>query len=797
MLLIKSMTISVAAVTLLFTSLAFAVVPQTINYQGYLKNNTGAPVNTQISINFRIYDSPTGGTPLWVETRSVTPQNGIYAVQLGDTGNPLTPDIFSGGPRYLAVQVGIDAEMAPRQPITATPYALHAQTVETVNGTEITDSSITSAKLADNAVTTQSIAAGSITAAKLDTAYVKTSGDSMSGPMVIVSGATLPAMDIRSTNAAYSGDAFKITSLGTGDAFNVYASSTQGRAGFFSTVAALNSSDTLFAITNGGGNAGSFTISNASSTGSALHASSNGAGSAIKAVNSGSGLAGHFLGDVTIAGNLNPGTLSAGSVGTQALMDSSITAAKIGQPISPSKGGIGIDTSAAAAGSILRTNGTGSWAVLPIGTTDQVLKISGGMPVWGSGGTVTSVAAGTGITAAPSPITTSGILSIDTTVVPRLSAANTFSGTQTILTGAQAVQGLVVKGASGQSANLQEWQNNTGTAIASVSPIGDITTAGNIHLPALAPGSGMIYAGASRILNAFNLNFFIGIDAGNQSTSGNLNTAVGRWVLHNNTSGSDNTAFGDSALNQNDAGDYNTASGSSALFYNSSGSFNTATGSSSLYSTTTGTNNTATGNESLFSNTIGLYNTAIGDGSLYYNSTGIHNTSIGYASGDTITTGDQNTFLGALADASANNLTNATAIGYAAAVNASNKVRIGNSGVSVIEGQVAFSNPSDIRLKKDIKDVSHGLNFIKQLRPVEYRMKEGNGKKDFGFIAQEIEALLGTDYNALGIGNNAERTLTLRYTDFIAPLVKAVQEQQTTIEQLKAELAELRKLIRK
>jgi len=54
---------------------------------------------------------------------------------------------------------------------------------------------------------------------------------------------------------------------------------------------------------------------------------------------------------------------------------------------------------------------------------------------------------------------------------------------------------------------------------------------------------------------------------------------------------------------------------------------------------------------------------------------------------------------------------------------------------------------------------------------------------------------LGTDYNVLGVGEDADRSLTLRYTDFIAPLVKAVQEQQATIEQLKAELAEIRKLL--
>jgi hypothetical protein len=96
----------------------------------------------------------------------------------------------------------------------------------------------------------------------------------------------------------------------------------------------------------------------------------------------------------------------------------------------------------------------------------------------------------------------------------------------------------------------------------------------------------------------------------------------------------------------------------------------------------------------------------------------------------------------------------------------------------------ASSSPSDIREKKDIKDISLGLGFISSLRPVEFRMKKGNDRKNFGFIAQDIEALLGTEYNIIGISGGPARMLSLRYTDFIAPMVKAIQEQQKIIENL-------------
>jgi hypothetical protein len=90
-------------------------------------------------------------------------------------------------------------------------------------------------------------------------------------------------------------------------------------------------------------------------------------------------------------------------------------------------------------------------------------------------GTVTSVDATAGITGGP--ITGSGTLSLDTAftnnLYAQLAAANTFTtGTQLIQTGAAGTVGLAVKGASAQTANLEEWRNNADTAVASVSASG-------------------------------------------------------------------------------------------------------------------------------------------------------------------------------------------------------------------------------------------------------------------------------------------------------------------------------------
>ncbi len=275
-----------------------------------------------------------------------------------------------------------------------------------------------------------------------------------------------------------------------------------------------------------------------------------------------------------------------------------------------------------------------------------------------------------------------------------------------------------------------------------------------------------------------------------------LNTAVGYQALYSNQPdntghGYLNTAVGSQALQANTTGLYNTANGHQSLYSNTTGRANTAGGVYSLYSNTTGDNNTASGYNSLYFNTEGNYNTANGISSLFNNITGSLNTASGYVAGQTNKSGTNNTFLGAFSDAAADNLTNATAIGYGAIVDVSDHVRIGNGSVTQISGQVAWSNPSDERLKDNIRDLDLGLDFVLALRPVSFTMKTGDGRTDMGFLAQDVEAALGDGYSVLGIGADKDRTLSLRYTDLIAPMVKAVQEQQTSIDAKDARIAAL------
>ncbi|HVN32475.1 MAG TPA: tail fiber domain-containing protein [Thermoanaerobaculaceae bacterium] len=363
---------------------------------------------------------------------------------------------------------------------------------------------------------------------------------------------------------------------------------------------------------------------------------------------------------------------------------------------------------------------------------------------------------------------------------------------------------------------------HTGSAWAASSALTNdgtnVAVSGNLTLPTTTAATGQIKLGPYPFIHNYGpanaWNTFVGNSAGNftmggpggsdgtyntgvgsvslaSNTTGHFNTAVGAGSLNNNTTGLENTAIGFASLAFNTSGRYNTATGVSSLHSNSTGSQNTASGHFSL-SHNTGDNNTAIGYSSLSASTTGSQNTAVGSTSLRANTTGWGNVGLGWAAGDTITVGTNNTFLGEGADATADNLSNATAIGADAYVDASNKIRIGNNSVTVIGGQVAWSNLSDARAKRDIRDLDLGLDFVLALHPVQFRMIDGNGRTDLGFLAQDVEAVLGDGYNILSVGGDAERTLALRYTDFIATLVKAVQEQQGQIEAQQTEIALLR-----
>jgi trimeric autotransporter adhesin len=298
---------------------------------------------------------------------------------------------------------------------------------------------------------------------------------------------------------------------------------------------------------------------------------------------------------------------------------------------------------------------------------------------------------------------------------------------------------------------------------------------------------------------------------------GNHNTVMGAEAMFSNTYGSHNVAAGYRALYHNIGsgqgaeydvdGSYNIAIGTQALFSNTGASHNIAAGYQALYSNVgtlvhsiqEGDHNIALGYQSLFSTNpgglspvlISAHNFGAGYRALYNNTTGNGNVAIGYQSGMTSTVGDHNTFLGYGADASTGNLHNATAIGYNAVVDASNKVRIGNDSVTVIQGKVDFTYTSDRNKKENFLDID-GEQVLQRIK--EFRLQSWNYKHDaakarhYGPVAQDFFSAFGDD----GMGVIGSDT-TLCGSDVNGINMIAIQALEKQTAELKKENAELQK----
>lgn len=300
------------------------------------------------------------------------------------------------------------------------------------------------------------------------------------------------------------------------------------------------------------------------------------------------------------------------------------------------------------------------------------------------------------------------------------------------------------------------------------------------------------------------------------NSSGNYNCAFGEWALYYNivsgTSG--NCAFGHEASKDNTTGIYNVSVGFKALNKNTTAGQNTATGGWSLYTVTTASANVANGYQALYYNTA-QRNTAVGYGAMLGtngNSGGEENTAIGFQAGTGNTTGDYNTYIGSKATASAGTYTNCTALGYQASAAGDDQIQLGNVDAEVYCNNMVFGT-SDGRFKINVAENVKGLEFIKKLRAVTYNMdtkrldeyvnqnlpdsiKTVRAEHDYtksssvvhsGFIAQEVwQAGQDAEFisSIVHTPSNSRDPYSLAYSEFVVPLVKAVQELSKMVDSL-------------
>jgi len=294
---------------------------------------------------------------------------------------------------------------------------------------------------------------------------------------------------------------------------------------------------------------------------------------------------------------------------------------------------------------------------------------------------------------------------------------------------------------------------------------------GTIDITRLTKGNYLIGHDAGTNINTTGIrNTIFGFEAGKSLLGGKDNVAIGYEALRSNTNGTDNIAIGTSALknfNRNDSEGYNVGIGRQVMLEQTTGHSNVAIGWTALRNGTSNVRVTAIG-----------YNAGYSSSSLSYE--------------------------------------NSTALGYYSRITAHHQVRIGNSNVTSIGGYANWTNISDERFKTNVKENVKGLDFITKLRPVTYNLdmdaianfnnipdslrlyeaeKLKKSELQIGFIAQEVEAVaneLDFDFHGVDKPKNKESHYGLRYVEFVAPLVKAVQEQQVMIKIQQIEINDLK-----
>jgi len=632
-----------------------AVVPRLVNFSGKATDPQGKLISGIAGITFSIYSTQYEGTPLWMETQNVNADaRGNYTVQLGaSSAEGLPLDLFtSGEARWLGVRVN-NGEELPRVLLLSVPYALKAADAQTLGG--LPASAFVLAAPPNNSASTTSSGASAATVAPPATAvtgtgtvgYVPlwdTTSDIVSSVLFQTGSGSTAKIGVNTTTPASTLDvkggatvrgtlSLPATASATSTAGKISQPLTVAASAFNSTSStALNQVFQWQAEPAGNDTAspsGTLNLlfgegaTKPSETG--LHIASNG--------------------NITFAtGQTFPGTGTITGI---------TTASGSGLNGGGTSGALNLSlTNTCATNQVLQWNGS-AWACAAVGT-----------------GTITGVTAGTDLTGGG----TSGAitLNLDTTKVPLLAAANTFTGNQAVN--------------------------------------GNLSATGMLTGSGFQIGSTLFAFGSTTTANAF-LGF-----AGNSTMTGTANTATGSSALQQNTTGFSNTASGSYALTANTSGDQNTAVGSNALQFNTTGYDNTAIGNLALFSNTTAVGNTASGQGALWVNSTGNYNTASGTSALSSNTTGSNNTATGYQALPANTSGISNTasgyfagaivdgsnligfnnsFLGANTALSTGTLNDATAIGSNAEVSVSNAIVLGSIlGTNYCEAASGCGNTS-------------------------------------------------------------------------------------------------------
>ena len=125
--------------SILLAASAFAEIPALLNYQGVLKDSEGELVeDAEYVINFKLYESSTGGDHIWQESQIINTTKGIFHAILGI--NSSIEDLPSEN-AYLGISINGGSELAPRKQLVSVGYAFKSRNADFALHSQVSDTS--------------------------------------------------------------------------------------------------------------------------------------------------------------------------------------------------------------------------------------------------------------------------------------------------------------------------------------------------------------------------------------------------------------------------------------------------------------------------------------------------------------------------------------------------------------------------------------------------------------------------------------------------------------------------------
>lgn len=253
--------------TLIATGLALAAVAAAaapaaaqvneVSFQGRLTDSSNNPIASSTSVVFAIYTGPgPGGTPVWTETQSVTPNsNGVFSVRLGAvTSFPAALD-WTATNYFLGITVGSDSEMTPRYQFTSAGMALRARRLGGVDATSLS-ALVTHTTLNTLTAGTSSVADSLHTHATFGQAVTFSSTAGFGGAVTFSAGVALPGSGITGGGSGSGLNADSLDSIDSlafaqrGIAQTIGGAWTFSGANVFSTAPSFTAAGAPFSVSN-------------------------------------------------------------------------------------------------------------------------------------------------------------------------------------------------------------------------------------------------------------------------------------------------------------------------------------------------------------------------------------------------------------------------------------------------------------------------------------------------------------------------------------------------------------------